>query len=185
VSGPNTKPPRTVIYIEFGYSSARDFWIDVALRAYDRFKAVPEPHTAIDASVHAWHVHEWVWHEQNPGVDIQREPGRTQFRTFQEQLIRDCPELTLVRDIADASKHRGLCRAGVTVHGVSRAGPRALLLNGRPRQVRTDDGRVGVLVVNPGMQLALEDGSRCSAPEAIDTVVAFWNERFGVTGQGT
>src|SRR5208337_846366 len=53
----------------------REFWAELVVPAYERFKAEPNRASAIDVSVHAWHVHEWIWHDQNPGQDELAEPA--------------------------------------------------------------------------------------------------------------
>jgi len=47
-----------------------------------------------------------------------------------------CPELALVRDVADAGKHRGLGRADVQVREVAKTWPR----NTRPLTIGLDNG---------------------------------------------
>jgi hypothetical protein len=61
----------------------------------------------MEASIPAWHVIEWIWHEQHPGEDTQH---NDKYQKFQSEIVGDCPELDWVRDVADASKHCGLGR---------------------------------------------------------------------------
>ena len=79
-----------VRYVDLGFTSARQFWIEVGLPAYKRFIDDPNGRTAIEAACQSWHVHEWLWHE-------------------------DQRELAWVQDIAEAGKHCGLKRLSVTV----------------------------------------------------------------------
>lgn len=100
---------REVQYVNFGFESAHDVWAEVVLPAYERFIAVPSRANAIDVSGHAWHIHEWIWHEQHPGSDTR---NNKDYESFRDKLLSDCPELAWVRDVADAGKHCG--SVGVT-----------------------------------------------------------------------
>ena len=101
--------PVRVHYIDFGFKSARDFWEQVMVPAYERFQAEPSPGNAIDASVHEWQVHEWIWHERHRGQDTK--DNRTVYKQFKSDLFADCPELAWIRDVGEAGKHSGLGRS--------------------------------------------------------------------------
>jgi hypothetical protein len=102
-----SKKKKEVQYIDFGYDSAEQFWTEVVQPAYERFVSTPNRQHAMEASIPAWHVIEWIWHEQHPGVDTQH---NDKYQNFQSEIVGDCPELDWVRDVADASKHCGLGR---------------------------------------------------------------------------
>jgi hypothetical protein len=140
---------RSVRYVEFGMSSARQYWVDVGLPAYECFLASPTPAAAITASWPAWHVHEWLWHERHPGVDHH---GHPDYLTFRDCLIDQCEELDWVRDIADASKHRGLGRQGEV------AGVRRQIVIKRLAG-RSFGGRAAMASVPGGLAIELTDGS--------------------------
>ena len=74
---------KTVVYVDFGFTSAEQFWAEVVLPAYERFKAEASRANAIDASVHAWHVHYWIWHDQNRGEETR---GR-KYKNFTDKLL--------------------------------------------------------------------------------------------------
>jgi hypothetical protein len=99
--------PSPVLYVDFGFTSAREFWGEVVLPAYEQFNAKPNRANAITASVHTWQVHDWIWHELHPGQDTY---GHEPYKQFQNALFSDCRELAWIRDVAEASKHRGLSR---------------------------------------------------------------------------
>jgi Resolvase, N terminal domain len=65
------------------------------------------PTSLFNSATSVWHLHDWVWHDRNPGEDTYRSE---KYRTYRDQLIDACPELGLLRDVADASKHKGLGR---------------------------------------------------------------------------
>jgi hypothetical protein len=129
----NPNRGKTVHYVDFGFTSAREYWAEVVLPAYECFKADPSRGKAIIASFPAWHVQDWIWHEQHPGEDIRNSKDHTQF---QEKLFDDCPELTWIRDVADAGKHRGLGRSTVEVYEVINTWP----LNTTPSIIKLNDG---------------------------------------------
>jgi hypothetical protein len=76
-------------------------------------------------------VHDWIWHEEHPGEDTQNNPDYIKFR---KDRFHDCPELALIRDAADAGKHRGLGRSDAEVRRV--AGDRRIIRRwGGPNRV--------------------------------------------------
>jgi hypothetical protein len=130
----NTNRGKTVQYVDLGYRSAKELWAEVVLPAYERFKADPSRANAIIASVFAWQIQDWIWHDQHPGEDTR--DSKDQYKQFQEKLFNDCPELTWVRDVADAGKHRGLGRPMVEVREVTNTWP----LNATPSIIKLNDG---------------------------------------------
>lgn len=165
---------RSVRYVDFGYTTAREWWEEVGVAAHGRFLANQCRATAIEVCIPCWHAHEWLWHQQNPGVDTQ---GNNTYVGWRESLIDQCEELAFVRDVADAAKHRGLGRPG-EVTGVNNArttlqsvnfgnGKTSIMsLNGRPK------------LLNIGMTLDLTDDTTVSLPNVIQTVIDFWNARI-------
>jgi hypothetical protein len=130
----NTNRGKTVQYVDFGFTSAREYWAEVVLPAYECFKADPSRGKAIIASFPAWHIQDWIWHEQHPGEDTRN--SNKEYTQFQEKLFDDCPELTWIRDVADAGKHRGLGRSTLEVRKVINTWP----LNTTPSIIKLTDG---------------------------------------------
>lgn len=161
---------RSVRYVDLGYTSARQWWEETGLPAHQRFVEQGNRQTAIDACLHAWHVHEWHWHEMNPGSDTH---GNSAYLAYRETIVDACPELEWVRDVADASKHRGLGRPGnvAGVHDQAQAlitfGNTLVTFAGRP------------LSYGVGVTLELTDGTKPLLSDVLATVVNFWNERLG------
>jgi hypothetical protein len=106
--------PKPVRYLNFACSSASVFWLDVCVPSHSAFFARPSRLTAIQAAWPTWHVHEWLWHENHPGKNVDLK--------FRNKLITDCPQLGWLRDVTDASKHCGLGRTDITVDRVSGTG---------------------------------------------------------------
>jgi hypothetical protein len=124
---------KTVQYIDFGFTSAREFWDEVVLPAYECFKANPSRGSAIIASFPAWHIQDWIWHEKHLGEDTRNNANYTRF---QDKLFNDCPELPWIRDVADAGKRRGLGRSTLKVREVKNTWP----LNTTPLTIKLSDG---------------------------------------------
>ena len=132
----NNNRGKAVRYVNFGFSSAaaKEYWAEVLLPAYERFNAEPSRGNAIMASLPAWHIHEWIWHQQHPGADTRNSKDYTQFH---DALLNDCPELAWIRDVADAGKHCGLGRPTLEVCEAVNTWP----LNTTPLTITLDDGR--------------------------------------------
>lgn len=136
-----------VRYIDFGLSSARDFWENVVLPTVDEFEQYPCPRTAIVAAAMAWHVHEWMWHENHPGTETK---GSQDYKTFVDGLVNGCQELGWLRDVGDGGKHRGLGRKTVKVQ---QAKPRANA---------------------PSLTIALEDGTTHDFGDVLKRTIDYW-----------
>ena len=169
---------RKVVYVEFGYHTAREEWEEVGLPAYERFKLSPTRATAMEVAIHAWHAQDWLWHEVNPGVDTHSNPA---FAAFRKQLIADCQELEWVGDIADAAKHRGLGRPKPPqVERMNLAQEPKLLLWSNGRLALTTNGK-GILVGGRPLTIELTDGSKHEVAQVLERVVEFWQARFAAT----
>lgn len=174
---------RAIRDVDFGYVGAIERWEDSGLPAFQRFQAEPNRRNAVDACLHAWHIHEWLWHQENPGGDTR---NNANYRDFVDGLVMECEQLGWVRDVADASKHRRLGRPGAVtgVHNESTEPFRAFvdfsgrgLLDGYGRLLGSGGTR-------PPM-IELTDGSLVSLTEILTTVVEFWNVRLGSAFHGT
>jgi hypothetical protein len=121
-----------VLYVDFGFTSAREYWTEVAEPAYERFINDESRGNAITAFLVLWPLHDWLWHEHHPGEDTRSKD----YEPFRQQLFANCPELAWLRDVADAGKHRGLGRANVQVREVAKTWPR----NTQPLTIVLDSG---------------------------------------------
>src|SRR5260370_25415620 len=75
---------------------------------------------------------DWLWNDQRPGEDTRNK----EYEIYRQQLFANCPELAWRRDVADASKHRGLGRANLQVREVAKTWPR----NTQPLTIVLDNG---------------------------------------------
>lgn len=166
--------PKVIQYIDFGYTSAHQFWLEVVLPTYERFKAEPTRQNAILAALSAWHVHEWLWHEQHPGENTWK---NRDYESFLDQLLKTCPELAWIRDIADASKHRGLGRSTVQVKR-TRSENRYI---GPLGTVGCGELALGELrVVSTPLIITLTDGSTYGFAQVLSGVIEFWKTKFNL-----
>lgn len=154
---------KVVTYIDANLNSIPEYWGQLVAPAVAEYRTQPSPRTAFAAALNLWHLHDWVWHDRNPGQDSHG----TAFNAFRADLLNKCPELGWLRDLADASKHRGLGRlpevvgaAPATVGGVlamrlriARGGRRALFL-------------------------ILNDGSRQDLLHVIGAAATFWTREL-------
>jgi len=95
-----------VTYIDFGWDSVEKAWGQWVVPNVQAFRSTPSASSVANAALPLWHLHDWVWHEQYSG---QNSRG-AKFDAYRDDLLTRCPSLGWLRDIADASKHRGLGR---------------------------------------------------------------------------
>jgi hypothetical protein len=108
---------KTVAYLDRDIPDARTFWSSVVLPDVEDFKSEPsEVRLGLHVAWSLWHLHDWLWHDENPGVDTK---GNKEYEKFKEALIGECAELGWLRDLADAAKHRGLGRGSVRVEQIA------------------------------------------------------------------
>src|ERR1700758_2828183 len=73
---------KTVVDVDFGFTSAKQFWEEVVIPAFEAFKTAPNHANAIVASILAWQIHEWIWYEQHPGENTKN--NRKEYDTFKK-----------------------------------------------------------------------------------------------------
>jgi hypothetical protein len=159
---------KTVQYVDFGFTSAREFWEELVIPAYERFTTQPNRANAITASGHAWHVHEWIWHDEHPGDDTRNSIA---YKTFQTTLIAQCPELAWIRDVADAGKHRGLGRPAE----VRRVASGTRLVGGPLASMPLGAAPLGGgIVETTPLCITLTDSSTHGFVEVLSRVMNYW-----------
>lgn len=104
---------RVVTYIDIKLNSIEEYWSELVVANVKVFRGEPSPRSLFNAAHSIWHLHDWVWHDRNPGKDSRG----AAFDNYRNGLLTACPELGWLRDIADAGKHRGLGRRGVQIAG--------------------------------------------------------------------
>ena len=154
---------QTVTYVDLTFNSAAAYWDGLVLPNVADYRSTGVPRFALQAATYTWHLHDWVWHEQNPGVNS-RGPQYTQF---QSGLLSACPELGWLRDMTDASKHCGLGRVPEVAEAKARVVHYAslpLVLNNYP---------VEELI------LIMSDGSEKIFNDVLTTALDYWSNTQG------
>lgn len=149
---------RTVTYVDLDLNSVTEFWDTLVCPAVQTFSAAPSSFTAFIAAQEVWHLHDWLWHQQRPGVPSEG----TAWVAYRNELIANCPELGWLRDVTDASKHRGLSRQPEIIEAKPhmRGGTLMTLGAGRgPHMVFT---------------LVLADGSHLDLAEVLRVAIDYW-----------
>jgi hypothetical protein len=154
---------RVVTYIDFNLNSVEEYWGRLVVSDVQAFRREPSPSSVVHASLSVWHLHDWVWHERNPGQDSRG----AAFDAYRNGLLTQCPQLGWLRDVADAGKHRGLGRlpqvAGAEPHGVYLPLQGTLLPPGPVR-----------------FFLVLNDGSLQDVEGVLRTATEFWRAELEV-----
>jgi hypothetical protein len=83
--------------VDLGVYTAYDFAFEVAFPNYRAFMRAPSSMTAMNAAWALWHLREWC------NYDNKETSGYVK-----SELLRQCPRLAWLKDIANASKHREL-----------------------------------------------------------------------------
>ena len=163
--------PKTVQYIDFGYPSAADFWNDVVVPANARYASDPTRRHAIEVSFSAWHVVDWLFHEQRPAVALAE---------FQRKRIGECPELGWIRDVCDAGKHRGLSLRVPAVQRVGK-GVRPVSFTNNAGEIITfvNDASQPVQFTAEGpLEIELADKSRHAFAVVLGVVMDYWRTNW-------
>jgi hypothetical protein len=115
------KGTTSVKKIDVGITSAGDHVRMHAAAAYSRFQKVSNRENAMSLASALWDTAGWLWSDQNPGVDRRKHPDKA--KAFDDDLFKRCPDLELIRAVAETMKHGGeLHRGSVTVTAVSGSG---------------------------------------------------------------
>jgi hypothetical protein len=148
----------SVNYIDMGLNTVEDYWVEVIVPDVKAFKTTPSRGSLFNAAGAVWHLHDWVWHERNPGQDTRSNPA---FLFYRDGLLKACPELAWLSDVTDVSKHRGL-RRSTNVQGA---------------QHRTEGVFRGLLALTQPVlkfYLTLDDGSHQDADKVLRIAVEYW-----------
>jgi len=141
--------PAPVPHVDFGFTSATEFWDEVVLRAHSRFLGHQSRQHAIEAAWAAWHLHEWIWNDMYPGGKA----SGADYTAFRDGLLAACPELAWMRDVTDAAKHR----------------------TGTGKLKGAVSGAPGMEHAHVGTPLRIHvDGEDCDFADALERVIDWW-----------
>lgn len=152
--------------IDFGYRSVDQYWTEVVVPSYEEFKSTPDRASAIKASIPAWHLLEWLWDEKQPSQSLD---------DFRANILKECPELAWLRDVAEGGKHRRLNRSNVIVKRVLPSWVRNLgALNTFAFNTMPFGGRA---MAGP-LSIELYDGTTHSFAEVLSHVMDYWQDNY-------
>lgn len=164
-------PKKPVRYPDIGYGDVRDYWKKEVLPAYERFVALPNRKNALDLAEVAWSLHDRMWHDKNPHVDPHADPKR--YEGFRDELFKVCPELALVRDVAEIIKHGGLSRQSVQVKKIEGTGSPG----GKIQHFKAFGG-TEEYAPKGQLDLVLYDGARRDFAQILESVINFWKAKL-------
>ena len=88
----------------FDISSAYDYLDELLRPAYaDFIKDALSSRKAITCVLYAWHLNDWIWAQHK--TELQKNPGLKKKRDYTQFLFAMCPELEVLQDLANGSKH--------------------------------------------------------------------------------
>lgn len=160
-----------VTYIDLNVASASMFWTTIVIPNVETFKLEPSSaRHGLNAAWSLWHLHEWIWHDCNQGQQI----GSPAGRAFRSLICQECPELAWLRDLSDATKHRGLQRRSVKVSSI---GPAIGKGGAGGWDIPTGGWNVGTFAYGAGqpeLRFVLRDGTVQWLANAVNAVEAYW-----------
>jgi len=152
--------------VNIGVNNAREYLDSVAYPANSSFVRIKNRDNAIALAKTLWELRDWHW---NDLPDPKPAKGE-----LDKQLFAACPELELVRDVAESAKHGGkLHRRGVKVLAITGAGS--------PGGTSTVTGPAGYGASYEGpppctLALDLGNGQSRNLPEVLETTLRFWRD---------
>ncbi len=151
-----------LLCVDLSIPNAKAFWSIVVSPSVEAFRANATTYTALMAAWSLWHMLEWHWYDSHPDEDYRTSPAHKAFDAIH---TADCPDLRLLRDVAEASQHRVLGRKSVTVERLTPSrghGVNAVVAYGS-----------GVLP----FYLYCDDGTSHWIGDVIDRATTFWETR--------
>lgn len=150
-----------ITYI-FGLTSAEEYWVELVLPSQRRFLESGARGDAIIASMTAWSLHDWLYDEHGKGMN------RSSFTADQ---YKACPELKLVRSVAEAGKHKRLDRKAdvKSVDKLPTFAPGYVEIEGI---VQRRGGNVGEHLY------IVDDNGQHGFADALNAVIAYWKRAY-------
>jgi hypothetical protein len=147
-------------YVDIHLNSVEDYWNGPVLQNLRAFQQEQSATSLFNAATSIWHLHDWLWHDRNPGEDTK---GSGKYLDYRNRLVAASPELALLRDIADASKHKGLGRRDVKV---------------RAAEQRIEGTPIGLTLIFtrevPRFYIVVDDETKHDALAVVLKAVEFW-----------
>jgi hypothetical protein len=153
---------------------ARYCWHIHACPAHSRFRETSTRENAIECAKAIEDVRGWYWEETFPGLNPRK--ARKDYDAFNRQLFGECPELALIKDIADLAKHGGrLDRSDVKVKEIIGAGAGGILfVSGPPMGPSGPFRNMHESKPECTLRVVLNDGSEVPLPALLTRAMEYW-----------
>jgi hypothetical protein len=163
------------VRIDWAIPDAVSYFGTVVLPNIVMFDSSPTIQLAMNAVQSLWNLHEWYWHDLHPNQDPGDKCHKATFAAFRVQLIKECPEISYIKDLAEAAKHCRLHRKSLPVKRVDPNGGGAGGWN-----MPYGGYNVGAFTYSSGQPLVtFDDGS---APRTIGDIMKavgeFWRRKL-------
>jgi hypothetical protein len=143
---------------DIGFNNSSDYLEQRVLPLVAAYSKSPKRASAVELAVALWHLHDHLWHDRG-----KPDPKKK----FTANLMAACPELGLVRDLAEADKHHELGRPSVTLEGLGGSEGGGILESFGPLSMTSS-------VDWGSLEIVESDGSRHDPLEVFRRVVEFW-----------
>ena len=124
---PGWVPERELAAVLWAYPSIKQFLVKKCPPINDFIKDVLSSRKAITCVVFAWHLYEWIWAQYKK--ELQKNPGLKEKSDYIQFLFTKCPELEVLQDLANGSKHFKSDRSTVAETKLSHGHASGLLLS--------------------------------------------------------
>jgi hypothetical protein len=156
--------------VDIGYTSAQEWWNYIACPAHSRFRDASTKENMFECAKALEDVRGWRWRDTHPGIDTRGAPRK--YEAFNQRLFTACPELELIKDIAEIAKHGGqLSRNSVKVDSIVGSG-----IGGA--EYLSDE--LGMRERKPECMLRarLKDGSEVPIPQMLVRAMQYWRSEL-------
>jgi hypothetical protein len=82
---------KVVTYVDIGLNSVEEYWNALVVPNVRTFQTQPSSPSLFNVSHSVWHLHDWVWHDRNPGENS-RGP---KFDAYRDPAARRMPAVGL------------------------------------------------------------------------------------------
>jgi hypothetical protein len=109
---------------------------------------------------YAWHLIDWVYEEE------QEEGNSLSKESFREQIYDECPEMKILHDLVNTSKHKKISRPKVQIVKINIHGGAYSSAFSKAYDVSR-------------LEIHFSDGSKIDLDDLIQKAIEFWKNRIG------
>ena len=143
----------------FEIRTAHDYLTELVHASYKEYVADQlSSRKAIGCAIFAWHLNEWVWAQHKAQLRVRL--SLKKYEDYRRFLFTECPELKVIQDLANGSKH--FQSDGSTV-----------------KNTKLSHGHLMGLLALTQSHLVVETGSGLNfANILLSKVMSFWDDFF-------